>query len=187
MRLACLVALGLLAAGCAQPGVRSTGSPYAYGNNPREVLRYLQRGPDVRTTVIGNPTTEGDDVFAKAVTQAMNRRDWLPDVNFTTEPVSEASPGYRIVMVFGVERTLSSRELCAAQAGAYSARSGSGDLQSAFCWEWRPVSIARVQGAGLTASDDPGLELAVRAAMFRLFPLRLEREFDHRCFPRVIC
>ncbi len=182
------VALVASLAGCAGPGVRSVPDPYASSQDPVAVLRYLERGPDVRAVVIGNPTPGPDATFVDFVTTAMNDRPWGPKVNFTATPEHEASPGYNVVAVFGVADPIGGYALCATAPGAFAAALSSGELQAAFCWRDRPISRTRVSVGAITAADDPRLHIAVKTAMRQLFPLRRQQEFDgDPCFPFRSC
>lgn len=178
----------LTAAGCAGPGVRSVPDSYASSQDPVAVLRYLERGPDVRVVVVGNPTPGSDATFVDAVTTAMNDRPWGPRVNFTATPEHEASPGYHVVAVFGVAEVMGSYALCSVAPGSLSATPASGELQAAFCWRDRPISRTTVTVGAIGAADDPSLRLAVKTAMRQLFPLRREQELDRDpCFPFRSC
>ncbi|MEX2648764.1 MAG: hypothetical protein WD673_07095 [Alphaproteobacteria bacterium] len=168
--------------------MRSVSDPYASSQDPVAVLRYLERGPDVRAVVVGNPTPAPDATFVDAVTTAMNDRPWGPRVNFTATPQHEASPGYHVVAVFGVADPIGGYALCSASPEALSAAPSSGELQAAFCWRDRPISRTRVSVGAITAADDPRLHLAVRTAMRQLFPLRRQQELDRDpCFPFRSC
>ncbi|MGH6717785.1 MAG: hypothetical protein ACREER_00580 [Alphaproteobacteria bacterium] len=175
-----------LSAGCAGPGVRSVPGAIS-GQNPVEVLRYLARGPDVRATIVGNPTAASTVAFEDAVTAAMNERTWLPPVNFTARPTSEASSGYRVVMAFGAPETVGARALCAAEAPAYAVPAGSGRLQAAFCWEDRVLSRASVTVEAITDATDPRLHAAVRTATRELFPLNPVERPDHDNCGQMLC
>lgn len=176
-----------LAMGCAGPGVRSTPNTYLSAQDPVAILRYLERGPDVRATIVGNPTRTDDATFGDAVTTAMNDRDWGPRVNFTARPAHEASPGYRVVMVFGADRTLGAYQLCSIEPPYHTAVPGAGALQAAFCWRDRAISRTAVTVDAIESVDDPRLRAAVRTATRELFPLRRPIEERDHCFPRLLC
>jgi hypothetical protein len=182
------LAAALLLAGCAGGGTRAVSNPYASSQDPVEILRYLARGPDVRAVVVGNPTAAEDAAFEDAVTSAMNDRPWGPRVRFTTKPESEASPGYRLVAVFGAAQPMNMYALCEAAPGGLVAAPRSGRLEAAFCWNDHPISHTRVSVDAIASAEDPNLTLAVKTAMRQLFPLPRRQELDRDpCFPFNTC
>jgi hypothetical protein len=176
----------VLVQGCAGPGVRSTPGGVA-SQNSVAVLRYLVRGPDVRATIVGNPTPDATMAFEDAVTAAMNERTWLPPVNFTARPKNEASPGYRVVMAFGAPDTMGARALCAAAAPDYAVAPGSGRLEAAFCWENRVIARTSVEVEAITDASDPRLRAAVRTATRELFPIKPVDRPEHDNCASMMC
>jgi hypothetical protein len=178
-----LVALAACADGT---GVRSVQGPYNAGQDPQELLSYLSRGPDVRVAVLGNPTGSDDAAFGDAVTTAMNeQRDFGPQVNFTTRPVSEAGPNYRVVMAFAAPAWLGSNAACGLGMDAdttvpYQVTHGSGALFAALCFKERPISYATVQVAGIGGAEDPRLRAAAMTATRQLFPLNDPEKRDNK-------
>ncbi len=175
-----VVALVLL--GACGAGTVTTSNVYYISTYQPGVFGYAAGGRDLRVIVTGNPTAAPREAFERAVTDAMQGKNWGPTTHFTTRPDSSARQDYWVSMIFGGDRYIGDYAICRGGGGRdIDPRSRPVRLQAAFCGGDRPLTSLLATVDDIASIDDPRLERVVAAAVVELFPLYDGTRDDDDC------
>jgi hypothetical protein len=142
-------------------GVSGTAQNVSYGAS----------GRDLRTIVIGNPTSLPQEEFAAIVRDHMQGANFGHPVHLVPADATTPPQGYRLILAFGSAAGVGDGTLCAAlpavDAKTYPA--GSVSLKAAFCTDQRPVRS--LTGEAFSAADprNPQFRSFLRRVGFALF------------------
>lgn len=149
------VALALLA-GCSaiSPGGVIYHTTIGVAGTNQNVT-YGASGRDLRTIVIGNPTSLPQEEFAAIVRDHMQGANFGRPVHLVAADPGTRPEGYRLVLVFGSAAGVGDGTLCSEMLPAgidpHAAPTGDVSLKAAFCTDQRPVRS--LTGEAFDASD----------------------------------
>lgn len=126
-------------------GVAGTAQNVSYGAS----------GRDLRTIVIGNPTTLPQEEFAAIVRDHMQGANFGRPVHLVPADETTRPEGYRLVLVFGSAAGVGDGTLCSAMLPGgidpNAPKTSAVSLKAAFCTDQRPVRS--LSGEAYDASD----------------------------------
>jgi hypothetical protein len=134
-------------------------------------VSYGAAGRNLRTIVIGNPTSLPQEEFAAIVREHMEGANFGRPVHPVAADIMTPPEGYRLILAFGVARGVGDGTLCASlpaeQPPAHP--SGSVSLKAAFCTDQRPVRS--LTGEAFSAADprNPQFRSFLRSVGLALF------------------
>ena len=168
---------------CSAGGVRLTHQQTDMAYDSGEVA-YAGAGRDLLVEIYGNPFDSDTAAFPKAVTDAMQGRNWGQRMNFTTTPGENARTLYKVVLLFNPPVTLLAQKLCSESAEALAARPTPGggiNVLGAFCRSDK--SLTEIKGYIETASghDDIAFRELVGQVTQGLFPPDRRDDNDNNC------
>lgn len=169
MRIAVLVAAGLLLAACAGQSliynnmISSAYRPYDYG--------YGAGRRDLTTVVLGNPFDMDQAEFETRLMAMLNESPtFLQPTNFTTTPGPSARPQYRAVLLFNRAPALPN-QICRNPEGVPVAELGATmRLTAVFCRHGGFLSKLTGELQGVAGIDDPRFRGLIRQMVPLLFP-----------------
>jgi hypothetical protein len=169
MRVALLVAAGLLLAACAGQSliyhnrISPAYRPYDYG--------YGAGRRDLTTIIIGNPFDIAQAELETRLVAMLNESPtFLQPTNFTTTPGPSARPQYRAVLLFNRATALPSR-ICRGPDRVPVAELGETlRLIAVFCRHGGFLSQVTGELKGVTGIDDPRFRGLIRQMVPLLFP-----------------
>jgi len=130
-------------------------------------------GRDLRTIVIGNPTSLPLDEFAAIVRDHMQGANFGRPVHLVPAALETPPEGYRLVLAFGTLPGVGDQSLCQAPlpagGGPEAVREGALSVKAAFCTDDR--SVRSLTGEAFNFSDprDPGFKRFLRDVGFAVF------------------
>lgn len=128
---------------------------------------------DLKTVVYGDPFGMGQDAFAGATVEVLNRFNPPPQpTNFTLEPGESANLAYRVVLVFDAPRVSIIRLCQEPPPGVPEEAETDGTLHvaAAFCLNRGELTSIKGKVAGVQGVDDPRFDRLLSQVVIALFP-----------------
>lgn len=172
-----LCALALLA-GCADlPLVYNQSVANVY--NPTE-FGYGAGRRDLTTVIRGDPFDMGQERFADAVIEVLNRHEPRPQpTNFTTTPGESARPAYRVLLLFDAPAAVSRLEVCRGSSAVPQVDPGDEvRVTAAFCRSGGALSSLTAEIGQVEGVDDPAFDRLIGQVVALLFPTTDPTEDD---------
>jgi len=172
------LAAGLLLAGCGS-GPRLYNHAVHIGYSPTE-FGYGAGRRDLKTVIRGDPLGLGEEAFAAAVVEALNRHPPSPQpTHFTLEPGESAREAYRAVLLFDAPPGVLPGAICREPPDVPVVETEDEvRVAAAFC-RYRGA-LTRVTGEAYRISgvDDPAFDRLIGQIVLALFPRRDPSEED---------
>lgn len=130
-------------------------------------------GRDLRTIVIGNPTSLPADEFAAIVRDHMQGANFGRPVHLVPATPETPPEGYRLVLAFGTLPGVGDRTLCQAPlpagGGPETVLDGDLSVKAAFCTDDRPVRSLTGEAFDFSDPRDPGFKRFLRDVGLAVF------------------
>jgi hypothetical protein len=129
-------------------------------------------GRDLRTIVIGNPSTLPQEEFAAIVREHMQGANFGRPVHLVPAGPDTRPEGYRLVLVFGSAAGVGDTTLCGESLPMGGAGPGTGtgaSLKAAFCTDNRPVRSLTGEVFAFQDPRDPHFRRFLRNVGMALF------------------
>lgn len=154
------------------------GSTFLYNNQVYNGYSPVEFGlvagrKDLKTVVYGDPFAMGQEAFATATVDVLNRFNPPPQpTHFTLEPGESANLAYRVVLVFD-DPDVPSIRLCQEPpptAPQSQATDGTLHVAAAFCLNQGELTTIRGRVAGAQGVDDRKFDRLLSQVVIALFP-----------------
>ena len=127
---------------------------------------------DLRVEVRGDPFAMGQQAFAEATVEILQRFQPRPQpTRFTLEPGENSNPAYRMQLLFDAPRAVNPISGCrnppVAETDAATVR-----VSAMFCRNQGTLTQVSGEVGGVTSVDDPGFAQLMQQIVIALFPTR---------------
>lgn len=148
----------------------TVSSTRRYTNDPRSFLVYAAFNKDLKTIVIGNPTTRNKSNLEQIITTNLNDNYRHLSANFTTRDTAKMQKPYKIIFVFNPPIQTLSDDVCTAPHKiAMTPASRRIYIMAVFC-EDGPISEISANIDYVGAAKEMVLDDALKQMAARLIP-----------------
>jgi hypothetical protein len=151
-------------------GCNTLSGTRRYTDDPRQFLAYAASNKDVKTIVVGNPTSKSIASLENSVTKNLNESYRFSNTNFAIKDSTKMQKPYKIVFAFGPQFNTTADEVCAAPNNVKMTPSSSRLFVMVVFCGGDPISKVEASVDYAGPDKDANLEDAIKQIAVNLVP-----------------